>query len=235
MPNITPELAYQQTAAESGLLKLATPLIDTALRLRAGSLEPSPEARNSIVRQLQQLEEGGARSGYRDGHLRDARLALMAFMDQSAMTSQSPLRGQWGAHLLLVQYFGNVNAGVVFFERLQQLLNATAPGQATPQDVDVIEIYYHCLLLGYKGRFLVPSSDPQELQNIISATANWLLTAKRLVQSLLAPRGLANNQAPPRIQPRLPQWVLIGGGAWLWSLIVFGMILGVMLSHQLNK
>jgi type VI secretion system protein ImpK len=47
--------------------------------------------------------------------------------------------------------FGTHVAGQTFFEYVQQLLSRTD----SPEVADVLEVYYLCLLLGYRGRYSV--------------------------------------------------------------------------------
>jgi len=159
-------------SAESALLNLATPVLQIALQLKANECHPDGSTRQKIKDHLTRLEMDGAGKNYREQQVRDAKFALAALIDQTVLTGSSPLRNEWRRNLLVVDYFGDVNAGEVFFSRLDALLGA---GNA---EMDVIELYYHCLLLGYRGRYLV--FKPEELPALVAKVANILYQAGRL-------------------------------------------------------
>lgn len=216
-----------QEVTESGLLKLATPVIKMTLRLKAGLAEPTAEVHLSFVKQLQVLGGEGEKLGYGKKQLQNTKFALAAFVDQTVLTIQSPLKEQWQLNLLRNQYITREDAEMGYFERLTELL------EAAPQEVDVIEVYYLCLLLGYQGRFL--NDEQQQLQNVIATVADHLARLGRLQLMTLSPLGQAPDQARQRVEPSLPRWVRIGGGVWLWLLILLGMILDFLLSSDLHN
>ncbi|HVO95792.1 MAG TPA: type IVB secretion system protein IcmH/DotU, partial [Terriglobales bacterium] len=73
---------------------------------------------------------------------REARFAVLSWVDEMILNSTWPQRSQW-QHLMLA-YYGTFNAGEEFFRRLEMI-----PSQAT----DVREIYFLCLSLGFQGKY----------------------------------------------------------------------------------
>ena len=78
---------------------------------------------------------------------RDARFAVLAWVDEAVLTSSWTHRTQW-QHLMLESH-GTLNAGEEFYERLKNLSTGAQ---------DVREMYYLCLELGYLGEHALADS-----------------------------------------------------------------------------
>jgi len=204
-------------SAESALLSLATPVLQIALQLKANECQPDGPTRLKIKDHLGRLEAEGAQKSYREQQVRDAKFALAALVDQTVLTGSSPLRNDWRRNLLVVEYFGDVNAGELFFNRLDTMLGA---GNG---ELDVVELYYHCLLLGYRGRYLVFKQE--ELPTLVAKVANHLHQAGRLVPVPLASRWQPPDRPGPRVDPGWPRWAKMGFGAWLWAVTLLFIVL----------
>lgn len=89
--------------------------------------------------QRQALEQG---QGADD--LRQALFAVVAWIDEALLTSGWADAEAWRRHLLQRQHFGVSNAGVGFFQHLNQVDAGNAA---------VEEVYLMCLAMGFQGRF----------------------------------------------------------------------------------
>jgi type VI secretion system protein ImpK len=124
-------------------------LLTTIVRVRSGAqmIVDYP----SFVRQTQELlasvERQAQQAGYGEADVRNANYAIIAFLDESILDSNDPKRGEWTP--IQTQIYGGAIAGESFFENLDQLRNR----RDSPQVCDILEVYYLCLLLGYRGRY----------------------------------------------------------------------------------
>jgi type VI secretion system protein ImpK len=98
------------------------------------------EVREKIVGLINAQEEKVKARGIPTETYREARFAVLSWVDEMILNSAWPHRSQW-QHLMLT-YYGTLNAGEEFFRRLELL-----PSQSN----DVREIYYFCLSLGFQG------------------------------------------------------------------------------------
>lgn len=73
-----------------------------------------------------------------------ARFGVFAWVDEAVMSSSWEGRNQWQRELLQRQYYNTVDAGELFFDRL----NSVGLHQR-----DVREVYYICLTMGFTGQF----------------------------------------------------------------------------------
>src|SRR4249920_581478 len=69
---------------------------------------------------LQEVERVAAATGYDNRDVRDTHLAVVAFLDAVMLHSKDPVRAEWERMPLALELFGFADAGVVFFEKLEQ-------------------------------------------------------------------------------------------------------------------
>lgn len=79
-----------------------------------------------------------------------AQFAIFAWIDEAILSSEWQEKLQWQGEQLQRTYFQTVNAGELFFDKLNEL---------QPQQLEVREVYYMCLALGFSGRFCNPGDD----------------------------------------------------------------------------
>ena len=113
----------------------------------------------------------GCREAINDALCRDATFALVAFVDEKVLSSNWSRRHEWAAQLLQKQYFSTTNAGVLFFERLDQL------NPFNPLERDVKEVYFYCLCLGFTGQHY-RSGDQARLNAIIQGCREELIESR---------------------------------------------------------
>ena len=215
-----PQVAVNRPSGKSPneLIHLATPLFQLMMRIKAQLIAPSDEMRRTVESLLKTFEEKGSRRGYKERQLQDAKFALTAFVDETVLAGGFPLREEWERYPLQLEYFKEALAGNKFFDRLDVLLKEGAP------EADVIEVYYLCLLLGFKGKYDVFLED--QLPAVIAHVAEQLRKAGRLRERALSPHGLLNDQpAPPSPEPELPRWVKLAAvsavGIVIFAYLVF--------------
>ena len=97
---------------------------------------------------LRELDAEGQRAGVAPANVRLVMFAMAAYADEAILTSQLPFRQQWADQPLQLAYFNENAAGEEFYTRLETLRRG-----ATPEVADVLESYYLCLSLGFKGRY----------------------------------------------------------------------------------
>jgi type VI secretion system protein ImpK len=79
-----------------------------------------------------------------------ARFAVVAWVDETLLSSQWKDKNHWQKEPLQRLYYQTADAGELFFDRL----NGIGPHQR-----DVREVYYLCLAMGFKGRYIYEGDD----------------------------------------------------------------------------
>jgi type VI secretion system protein ImpK len=225
-----PSANTRQATAPGTLISLAAPILELVLKLQTGVIAPSNEVRPVINDLLAQLEQSGRNLRCDPDQLEAVKFALVAFIDETVLspTNDFPLRKEWEQLPLQLEYFKEHLAGVRFFERLDGLLQ-----QPEAQSADLVEVYYLCLLLGFKGKHNFYLLEEQ-LRAVIANVADYLRRADRLKAINLSARWLATDQPTvPRTQT-LPWWIKAGVPAALGFLCVTYLILFFVLRNDLN-
>jgi type VI secretion system protein ImpK len=210
----------------SDLVGLAAPAFELILKVQAGIIKPSNDLRQLVHRLLEEMEQRGVSLKFSERQVRSVKFALAAFVDETILSSKFPLREEWEKFPLQLQYFDEHLAGHTFFERLESLL------KHVEAEADLVEVYYLCLLLGFKGRYIL--GEEGQLANIVHGTADHLRRVGRLNQSELSPHWLATDQPEPRLDPGLPIWAKIGAAAGLALALFFYLVLNLLLSNNLK-
>lgn len=212
----TPAANRQRRArSHSDLTSLSAPVFESVLKLRAGILLPSAELRPSFERMLEELEQRAATLRFGAAQVQAVKFALAAFVDEVVLSESFPLRDKWEKYPLQLKYFGEHLAGIKFFDRLDEMM-----AQAE-FDADVVEVYYVCLLLGFKGRYKIFLES--QLKGVIEQVAERLRAAGRLREGALSPHWRASDQPEPARDYSRALWIG-GGGAVVLLLLLYALL-----------
>jgi type VI secretion system protein ImpK len=216
-----PPISRSRVRLDNELVHLASPVLEIIMQVKANRVVPSNDLRRQIDALLKQLETRGEQAGYKERQIQAAKFSLAAFVDEMVLTAQFPLREQWEKHPLQLEYFGEHLAGVTFFNRLDDLIKDCA------NDADVVELFYLCLLLGYKGKYKIYYE--QELKTVIEGVADHLRRANRLRGGVLSPHWRVADQPQPIEDTGIPKWVKAAGAIAIAAVVVIYMIFRVWL------
>jgi len=121
----------------------------TRLRANHGSVADVSAFREHMLELLRRAEHLGQSTGYDPADLQLASFAVVALLDESALSSPEGAWADWARRPLQEQLFGGHMAGEWFFQHIERLL--ARPD--TPALADVLELHELCLLLGFRGRY----------------------------------------------------------------------------------
>jgi len=125
-------------------------ILTATVRVQSGRQQvQDPENFRARMKQaLREIASAAARKGYSAEDVQEANFAVVAFLDESVLTSD-PCASEWAQKSLGEDLFGQRSAGEVFFKRLETL----RANRDSKSLAEVLEVYYLCLLLGYEGKF----------------------------------------------------------------------------------
>ena len=89
-------------------------------------------------------------SGFSQEDYELAKFAVCAWIDERVLESHWSHKHLWQREQLQRRYFNTTNAGEEFFEKMNSL---------GPHQLDVREVYYLCLCLGFLGRYCQEGDD----------------------------------------------------------------------------
>jgi type VI secretion system protein ImpK len=220
-----------ERANPNDLIAFAGPVFDLILRLKAGIVAPSNDLRPQIVSMLEDFERRAERYRFSSKIIQVSKFALASFVDETVLSSNFNLKEEWEKNPLQLEYFGEHLAGNKFFEKLAAMI------KQVDVTADAVEIYYVCMLLGFKGRYAVYEKD--KLLSIMQETANALVKAGKIRPVELSPHWLANDQPEPVKPRKMPTWAKIGalgglGFAFIIYLVMF-LVVSKFLQDAINK
>jgi type VI secretion system protein ImpK len=190
------EQAVKNDSGKNDLVAFAGPVLDLILRLKAGIVAPSNSLRPQVAALLEEFERRAERYRFTHKIIQVSKFALASFVDETVLTNNFPLRDEWEKYPLQLEYFGEQLAGNKFFDKLSAMLKQIEATQ------DAVEIYYVCMLLGFKGRYAIYEKD--KLLAIMQTTANALVKVGKIRPVELSPNWLANDQPEPPKKKGMP-------------------------------
>lgn len=148
-------------------------------------------------------------AGYSAQDAQDIGYALVALTDEVAVGKAGEVRDFWLPRTLQLSFFNENQAGEGFFQRLQGLIGDS-------QRLDVLRVYYQCLLLGFQGKYRVRGGEI-ELASIVERVGAALKTNS--ISTQLSPSGARPRGGQGGVRAALP--------------LIWGSILAVVLSIAL--
>jgi len=106
-----------------------------------------------ILTLFEELDKQAKELKFDPADIADSKYALAAFVDETVLRSQWTGKEQWADNPLQLHLFETYLAGEGFFEKLE---NLRARGESA---VEVLEIYYLCLALGFEGKFGIEGTE----------------------------------------------------------------------------
>lgn len=203
--------------AAKRLAEIYGPVFALIVQLRGTDQYGDAETLRTRLIDLVAEAEGASRSaGVPAEDIEDASFAVVAFLDEAILSSDWPARHAWMSNSLQRHRFGLTDAGEVFFDRLDMIL-----GQ--PHRAEVLEVYYLCLTLGFRGRYQIHGQD--ELRKLIDRAQTILSKAPGFNTATLAPRALPKDRMALTSGRQISPWMLVAGALAIAFLVYVGMSL----------
>lgn len=198
------------------LAEIYAPVFTLILNLR-GSMEfgEAGQLRDRLRKLMTKCKQEALGSGVPSEDISLAQFALVAFMDESILSSDWSQKDRWVAKPLQLELYDRYDAGEAFFDRLEQLREQPA-GQA-----EVLEVYYLCMALGFKGKYQL--HEQEKHRTLIEDTFEDLRQIPGLQQSTLSPHGEPRDQIATEVRSKIPPWMIAVGSGLIALLIYIGM------------
>jgi type VI secretion system protein ImpK len=103
-----------------------------------------------IRRLIAESEAACKQGGFPEVDYDLARFAVFAWIDETILSSQWVGKNRWLGEQLQRKYYNTSDAGKLFFERLNTI---------GPHQLDVREVYYLCLAMGFTGQYCHEGDD----------------------------------------------------------------------------
>jgi type VI secretion system protein ImpK len=177
-------------------------VLGTSLKTAVNSGEPEG-LRSHLLDMFYQVNQLGNDMGIPKETMRLARYAVAAYLDEMIMTSQWPKKHQWPAMSLQNELFSTDTAGQGFFKHLEEIW------RGHPLNTDLLELYYHCLVLGFEGKYKLQGRD--QLKALIQEMGRDLQVKRGEVPPLSLGESSRGTVIRNHQQATIP-WILSAAG-----------------------
>ncbi len=213
-----PPVLFDETQKQR-LAELYAPCYALALQLReSGEFGDADLLRRRVKQLLDLSERDAARLGFMPQDVQSASFALVALLDETILSSEWSEKDRWIARPLQLERYNRYDAGEEFFVRLDGL-------QSQPTlHADVLEVYYLCVALGFKGKYLL--YDQERLRQVVEDAHSQLCKVPGMKVGPLSPHGRPRGQAASEVRSKLPLWVILAFvlfvalGAWFTAQVL---------------
>lgn len=198
------------------LIQAASPLLLLAVQLRHSVSQPNAaRLREQVVEQVREFENRTKAAGVQAQTAVAARYVLCAMLDESVLNAPWGEQTGWAQKTLLVTFHGESYGGAKFFQILERLCADFA------KHVDLIELMYLCLALGFGGRYQIEAGGRAKLAAIQDDLYHRIKAQRAPAADELAPhwRGIEDRRNP--LIRYVPLWVIVAAAAVV-LVVVFG-------------
>jgi len=185
------------------LMACANPLFQLAISFLKQDQEKNSllNFRDHVILAFDNLERAGFSLKIALPQIQQVKYALAAFIDEIILSSTWEGRTLWMGKPLQLEFFGEHLAGEGFFKRLSELR------QNGEQNIDVLEIYFICLQLGFEGIYRLRGLE--SLAALQVDLRNQIELIRGGIDPKLAPESLLQSSLTNKIGHRLPYWVIV--------------------------
>jgi type VI secretion system protein ImpK len=193
----------QTRAHPNKLVSAFAPLLEFAPELENAIPPENPEGlRTRLLDALVRARDTAVATGSSLERADQAAWVVAALLDDLALNTPWGGASAWPRQPLVVMLRGDVDAGTQFFQRLEQL-------ERNPnRDPEMLELQYHCMALGFRGKYRVPGRAGDRSLNAVRVAAARFLRNADVEDAPLSPnwRGVVASDEPPRFI--VPIWVV---------------------------
>ena len=182
------------------VLDCARPIFYLVSDVKANSENLSDNFFDEVIEKFSEFERDASQKSINSRMVHEAKYALAAFVDELVLSSNYPKKPQWMSKPLQLELFGEHLAGEGFYQHLSELRQLGA------QFVDVIEVYYICIQLGFMGKYRLQQQEAflglqadlrSQIEAIRGSNDPWLSSNAIPKEGVLA-----------KVSREIPSWVM---------------------------
>ncbi len=209
---------------ENPLLRAAAPVLALIAQLRTvADVADVPALRQRLIATIDGFESRLRSGGVEPETIVRAKYALCSLIDEAVLSTPWGFRSSWSTESLNVTYFRDRIAGERFYAYLREALDYPAG------HLDLLELCYVCLSLGYTGRYGVQKDGVERRGAVRQEVYRVILQYRGEPVNDLSPRWRGVVDRRPRLSRYLAWWVVPVIAATV------GLLSYVGLSYALNE
>lgn len=186
------------------LVASASVLLSTVPTIRRTLSHQNPLAlREYLLRAMGDFEASARRANCSPEHILIGRYALCTMIDETVMVMPWGASSSWSRESLLVTLHKEGFGGEKFFLLLEKAL------EDPRRNLDLIELMYACMALGFEGRYRVVDNGRSQLEALRDRVFNIIRRERGEFDKDLSPhwRGVQKSGKP--LVRRIPAWIAL--------------------------
>jgi type VI secretion system protein ImpK len=208
------------------LTEISAECLILILQLRAvNDYGDADSLKNRISGMLDKFERESRANGIDNEKINLSKFALVAFLDETIISSSWNQKDSWLSEPLQLKLFNTFNAGEEFFDKLGSLR------QRSSSNREVLEIFFLCLTLGFKGKYQLQS--PENLRRVIDELNVELHPGTSGIFENLSPNGKPKDFLIQSVKGKFPVWIY--PAAAIVIIIIFYIIMSASISDKASS
>lgn len=199
------------------LVAAANPLLVLIPQIRNSKTHENLDLlRERLVDEIRQFELRAQHAGVSNETILGARYCLCTVLDEACALTPWGGHGQWSGKSLLVTFHNETWGGEKFFQLLAKLSQNPRP------HIDLLELLYFCLMLGFEGRYRVIDNGRSQLETLKQRLLLTLRDVRGQYPQALSPHWEAEAMLNKVKRLPIPIWVVALGALFLAILAYLG-------------
>lgn len=210
------------------ILVITLPLLSLAIKLRnLPSVFNIAKLKKLLEHQIEVVCDEVQRASYNAEIVAATQYALCAFTDECIMTTDWGQASEWDKNGLLQHFTASGGDGKKFFAMVKELY------ADAHKNVDVLELFYVCLSLGFAGKYRQHKKGQQVIKEIMDELYESITRYRKIKENnglIIKPSNIQGGIAAG-VETVAPKKLFVSRTFWVCGLIV---ILGVVMYESLN-
>ena len=193
--------------ARNPIIQAGAPLLTLGARLSTAVQQANiATLRQQAVHEVRAFEDRMRAAGVSSEDAVVARYVLCTFLDSAVLNTPWGAQGDWAGQSLLVVFHKEVSGGEKFFDILERLRGNPS------RYIDLIELVYVCLALGYEGKYRLDPSGQGRLAELQHDLYRLIREQRQVRDEELSPhwKGVEDRRNP--IIRYVPWWIIAAMG-----------------------
>ncbi|SIT05588.1 type VI secretion system protein ImpK [Thalassolituus maritimus] len=181
----------------------ATTLLTLVTKLRSTMKHDQvPDLHKRLTEEIKSFERNARNAGITGDTVVAARYLLCSVIDEMVLNTPWGASSGWSQHSLLSLFHQETSGGEKSFLILQKLLET--PGT----HLDLLELYYLCLSLGFQGKYRVMPRGNEQLEQIRENLYHTIESHRPGWESELSPHWEGSVKPSEYLKNYIPLWVI---------------------------
>lgn len=208
---------FSTTYGLNPVVNSASTLLAVFSKTREALNHPSVASlHQQLDREIKSFEQKARSAGVKEDVIGISRYILCAILDEAVLNTPWGAQSAWTQRTLLDAFHNETSGGEKFFVILDRLRNSPA------ENIDVLELIYICLSLGYEGKYRIAARGRDHLEQLRDDLFYIIRSYRGEYERSLSPSWQGLGNAKKTLSHYVPMWVVASIAVGLMALTYSG-------------